>query len=75
MSTAADLANMPVLPSMKAEWAKHEATTSYDGFTPEQKTARLAMRSKAVQEVLALLSLTGTSRVARAYRSLRGQVE
>ena len=74
MATAADLQNIPVTAALKAEFKKHEAVPSYDGLTTEQKDARLAMRAKSVHEVLALLSLSGMLRVARAYRSLRGQV-
>ena len=71
MTTAADLQNIPVVPALKADFARHEAVPTYDGLSTEQKDARLAMRSKAVQEVLALLSLTGTSE-SRARISLRG---
>ena len=60
MSTAADLQNIPVTAVLKADFAKHEALPTYDGLSAEQRDARLAMRSKAVQEALALLSLTGT---------------
>ena len=64
VQSPAELASdkIAILAPMMALWKRLETTPNYDGLADDQKNARIAMRAKASQEVLALMSLVGPAR-------------